>query len=164
MSNGHREHHDSISTDKSWTVPWSYTRSGQSHKNQARHDYSIYDCQTSALVSMDTSHIMSQPPPYGAFQYSAMLCPSVEPQHHSHWPSQLYAIPSCHPPVLAAVPIQTLSSTNSMSTDSNLAGLRKATTRRKLTDDERRLMCLEAENNPSMKQTQIGAKFNVERR
>ncbi|KEF50811.1 uncharacterized protein A1O9_13137, partial [Exophiala aquamarina CBS 119918] len=38
-----------------------------------------------------------------------------------------------------------------------------ATKRRKLTNDERRQMCIDAEENPTMRQTQIGAKYNVER-
>lgn len=84
------------------------------------------------------------------------------PQQHM-WPSML-ANSHYQQPILPAVSVQTPLSATSMGSDMTPTSAKTSTSRRKLTDDERRLMCLEAENNPTMKQTQIGAKFNVERR
>lgn len=106
--------------------------------------------------------------------------PLIMPQN-GLWPSMIAAgghQPSYQPPLLPAAPVTTPLSAGTGS-DLTPTSAKTTTSRRKLTDEERRQMCLEAEQNPSMKQTQIGgaylmcvtcsmltnsAKFNVERR
>lgn len=141
----------------------SYAQPGQPRANATHQDYHNYDYQTSAPMSIEPTYTMSRPPPYATQQHNQMPPPLVTPQHHV-WPSMLAGSSSFPQPILPAVPIQTPLSASSMGSDLTPTSAKTTTSRRKLTDDERRLMCLEAENNPTMKQTQIGAKFNVERR
>lgn len=163
MPPGHRESHGSTYSSDSWMGLGNYAQTGQTHGNQAHNDYQSYDYQTSAPMSMEPSYTMTRPPPYATPQHNQMPPPLVMPQHNV-WPSMLAASTPYQQPILPAVPIQTPLSASSVGSDLTPTSAKTTTSRRKLTDDERRLMCLEAENNPTMKQTQIGAKFNVERR
>lgn len=169
MSPGHRESHGSTYNSDSWMPLGAYSQSAQTHANQAHNDYPTYDYQTSGSVSMESSYPMNRPPPYATPQHSQMPPPLAVP-HQNIWPSQLLVATSTayqqptQQHILPAGPLQTPLSASSMGSDLTPTSAKTTTSRRKLTDDERRLMCLEAENNPTMKQTQIGAKFNVERR
>ncbi len=58
-------------------------------------------------------------------------------------------------PMIPAAPIPTPLSAGSIS-DMTPTSAGTNTSRRKLTDEERRQMCIEAEQNPTMKQCQIG--------
>lgn len=164
MSPGHRESHGSTYSSDSWMALGGYPQPGQPHANQAHNDYPSYDYQTSTPVSMEPSFTMTRPPPYATPQHSQMPPPLVVPLQQHIWPSQIAASTAYQPHILPAAPMQTPLSASSMGSDLTPTSAKTTTSRRKLTDDERRLMCLEAENNPTMKQTQIGAKFNVERR
>lgn len=62
-------------------------------------------------------------------------------------------------PILPAGPMQTPLSASTTS-DMTPTSAKTTTSRRKLTDDERRQMCIEAEQNPTMKQTQIGGMYD----
>lgn len=170
MSPGHRESHGSTYNSDSWMGLGNYAQTGQSHGAQTHNDYQSYDYQSSASMSMEPTYIMTRPPPYATPQHNQMPPPLVMPQHQHVWPSQLatstpYTQHTQHNQhILPAVSVQTPLSATSIGSDLTPTSAKTTTSRRKLTDDERRLMCLEAENNPTMKQTQIGAKFNVERR
>jgi hypothetical protein len=166
MSPGHRESHASTYNSDPWMALTGYPQSipAQSHASQPHNDYPAYDYQTSGQVSMEPGYTMARPPPYATPQHSQMPPPLVVPQHHNIWPSMIATSTSYQQHILPAGPTQTPLSASSMGSDLTPTSAKTTTSRRKLTDDERRLMCLEAENNPTMKQTQIGAKFNVERR
>lgn len=162
MSPGHRE--SQTYNSDSWMGLGTYNQPPQPRGNQPQqHEYHNYDFQTSAPLSMETTYPMSRPPPYAPPSHTQMPPPLVMPQH-GIWPSMLAGSSNYPQPILPAVPIQTPLSASSIGSDLTPTSAKTTTSRRKLTDDERRLMCLEAENNPTMKQTQIGAKFNVERR
>ncbi|KAK5072127.1 hypothetical protein LTS08_000777 [Lithohypha guttulata] len=144
MSPSHHESHTPSYGNDSWAGLGTYTQSGQQHGNGGQNAYHGYDYTTSTPMPLEPSYPMSRPPPYATPQHSQMPPPLIMPH--------------------AAVSTQTPVSATSMSSDITPTSAKASSSRRKLTDDERRLMCLEAENNPTMKQTQIGAKFNVERR
>ena len=82
---------------------------------------------------------------------------------HPTWPSMLTnpngyntSPPVAIPP--ASAPIQ------SLKTSRSVAPPMASQPRKTLTDDDRRRMCQYHIDNPSMKQTEIGALFGVERR
>lgn len=161
MSPGHHEPYGSSYNTDSWIGSGGYTQQGQ-HGSQGQNEYTGYEYVSTNPVPMEPNYTMSRPPPYAAPQHSQMPPPLVMPQQHM-WPSML-ANSNYQQPILPAVSVQTPLSAISTGSDMTPTSAKTSTSRRKLTDDERRLMCLEAENNPTMKQTQIGAKFNVERR
>ncbi|KIW21828.1 uncharacterized protein PV07_12748 [Cladophialophora immunda] len=79
------------------------------------------------------------------------------------WPSMLAGQPQDpYTPILPAPPGSTPVFAGSKS-DMIPTSAGTNTSRRKLTDEERRQMCIEAEQHPEKKQSEIGAKFNVER-
>ena len=141
-------------------------------------DYSQFDFQTTLPTpgSMQPAYRMARPPPYAIGQ----MPPPIITSQNVLWPSMIASgvHPGYQQPVLAAAPVTTPLSAGT-SSDLTPTSAKTNNSRRKLTDEERRQMCLEAEQNPNMKQTQIGgrfsccatelkltiiAKFNVERR
>lgn len=142
----------------------------QRYNESAAHAYRISEPQC-----REPDNAMIPPPPYGAlWQRQMSLCwtESYPRAHLYSWPSQLLTSPfnadrrSSQQPdqqyILPTAPTQDLLSTKNTGFDLTPTIPRTIRSRRKLTDDERRLMCLEAKNNPNKKQVQIGAMFNVE--
>lgn len=119
------------------------------------HEYSQFDFgPTQAPMPVEPAHRMALPPPYAGVLPS-MPPPLIMPQS-GLWPSMIASSghqPSYQTPILAAAPVSTPLSAG---TNSDITPTSAKAPRRKLTDDDRRQMCLEAEQNPSMKQTQIG--------
>ncbi|KIW96432.1 uncharacterized protein Z519_03501 [Cladophialophora bantiana CBS 173.52] len=113
-------------------------------------------------IPLEPAYPIQRPSPF-ASSHAPMPPPLVVP-NNILWPSMLASQPqaSYPPPILPAGPLQTPLSAGTGS-DATPTSAKTNSSRRKLTDEERRQMCIEAEQNPSMKQTQIGAKFNVER-
>ena len=160
-----------------------YSQAGPSPNMSPMPEYHGFDFNHhQAPMPIEPSYSMPRPPPYAA-GVPQMPPPLIMP-HNGVWPSMLASQSqqgSYQPPaLLPAVPVQTPVSASTGS-DVTPTSAKTTTSRRKLTDDERRQMCLEAEQNPTMKQTQIGgrcqsrttqsrvlisatAKFNVERR
>ncbi|KAH0830892.1 hypothetical protein FOPE_02000 [Fonsecaea pedrosoi] len=118
--------------------------------------------QHNTPMPMEPAYPIQRPSPF-ASSHAPMPPPLVMP-NNVLWPSMLASQPqgSYQPSILPAAPMQTPLSAGSTS-DMTPTSAKTNTSRRKLTDEERRQMCIEAEQNPTMKQTQIGAKFNVER-
>lgn len=132
---------------------------GTSSQHQSPlHEYSNYGYHVSpTIVPMEPSYSMSIPPPYTAHQ---QLQPLIMPQ----WPSMLTTQSSYSAPPPAAQTVAPISTV----TPITCAPLSKAqaapavhtpTARRTLTDDDRRRMCQYHEDNPTVKQTEIGGKF-----
>lgn len=159
MPSSQHEHHGSGYDNDSWIGLGGYAQSTVHHGQQGN-DYH-YDYASSAPMPIEPSYSINRPPTYAPPAH-AMPPPLVMPAH-GIWPSML-AGSSYQQSILPAGNVQTPISATSINSDMTPTSARTSTSRRKLTDEERRLMCLEAENNPTMKQTQIGAKFNVERR
>lgn len=155
MSPGPHDSHDSGFHGTHWMGLGDYAP----HEQQQSHGHSgfpSYGYQAPPLP-MEPSYTMSRPPPYASASQSHMPPPLIMPQHHNIWPSMLANSNGTYQtPILPAVTIPTPISATSIGSDLTPLSAKSSTSRRKLTDDERRLMCLEAENNPTMKQTQIG--------
>ena len=123
-----------------------------------------YDYAPPAMP-MEPSYNMPRPPPHFSGSHPLPPPPLITP-HQALWPSMFTGNQSSFPPpLLPAGPVQTPLSagTNPTPTDVTPTSAKSSTSRRKLTDEERRQMCLEAEQNPGMKQTQIGGKCTVNR-
>ncbi|KAK3375160.1 hypothetical protein B0H63DRAFT_269116 [Podospora didyma] len=103
------------------------------------------------------------PPPQPQPQASHTQLPMLMmPQTHATWPSMLtnpnnyspHSTPPIAIPPIINVPLKT----------SRLPAIQTtAQPRKTLTDDDRRAMCQYAEDHPNAKQTDIGARFGVER-
>ena len=139
--------------------PPALARSAPPPTTSPMHEYQGFESHQ-APTPTEPSYSMPRPPPYAA-GVPPMPPPLIMPQN-GIWPSMIAAQnhqqPNYQPPILPAAPIQT---PLSASTGSDVAptSAKTTTSRRKLTDDERRQMCLEAEQNPTMKQTQIGGEL-----
>ncbi|KIX02005.1 uncharacterized protein Z518_07944 [Rhinocladiella mackenziei CBS 650.93] len=146
----------------SWmNVPNGYSSSPQTTMSPM-HEFPPFEYQPTTPMPMEPAYPMPRPSPF-AVSHAQMPPPLIMP-HSGLWPSMIASQPqpSYQTPILPAGPLQTPLSASTAS-DITPTSAKTTTSRRKLTDDERRQMCIEAEQNPTMKQTQIGAKFNVER-
>jgi hypothetical protein len=137
---------------------------GPSTTMSPMHEYSQFDFGTTAPAPMpiEPSYRIARPPPYAA-GVSQMPPPLIMPQN-GIWPSMIASgghHGSFQPPLLPAASITTPLSAGA-SSDVTPTSAKTTTSRRKLTDEERRQMCLEAEQNPNMKQTQIGGESTVD--
>ena len=98
-------------------------------------------------------HSLATEPPLHHMNPPTQSMQALRPLVVPPWPSTLTSQSSFTPPVLPAVPITTpISAASSHSTHST------SSPRRTLTDDDRRRMCLYHEENPTVKQTEIGGK------
>lgn len=101
---------------------------------------------------------MPQPPPPPHTTHQQLL-PLIMPSHPT-WPSML-TNPASYPAPPVAIPA-TAAPLLKM-TGTKLPAIHNASPRKTLTDSDRRRMCQYHEENPSVKQTEIGAMFGVER-
>ncbi|KAF3491649.1 uncharacterized protein GIQ15_01166 [Arthroderma uncinatum] len=117
-------------------------------------DFTGFQYGSSPIMPIEPSYSMSMPQPYTA-QHLIPLTMS------SQWPSMLSTQPGFAPMPVAPMPMTPIApplqhvQTPQISTP--------PTPRRTLTDAERRRMCLYHQENPHVKQTEIGAMFGVER-
>jgi hypothetical protein len=164
MPPDHPESHGSGYGPNSWINMGGYSQAGPppSSISPPMHDYQGFDYH-SAPIPVEPSYSMPRPPPYAA-GVPQMPPPLIMPSQNGIWPSMIasgaHQQHSYQPPILPAVPIQTPISAGTGS-DVTPTSAKTSTSRRKLTDEERRQMCLEAEQNPTMKQTQIGGMLTV---
>lgn len=82
---------------------------------------------------------------------------------HATWPSML-TNPNNYGPPHSAPPVAIPPMTTPLKTSKLPAIQTTSQPRKTLTDDDRRAMCQYAEDHPTAKQTDIGARFGVERR
>ncbi|KAF2651988.1 CenpB-DNA-bind-domain-containing protein [Lophiostoma macrostomum CBS 122681] len=89
--------------------------------------------------------------------------PQLQPLIMPQWPSMLTSQSTYVPPIFpsAPVPITPASATPVSATSTH--SRTSSTPRKTLTDQDRRRMCLYHEEHPTVKQTEIGAMFGVER-
>ncbi|KAK2811273.1 hypothetical protein FQN49_008474 [Arthroderma sp. PD_2] len=117
-------------------------------------DFTGFQYGSSPIMPIEPAYSMSMPQPYTT-QHLIPLTMS------SQWPSMLSTQPGFAPIPVAPMPMTPVApplqhvQTPQLSTP--------PTPRRTLTDAERRRMCLYHQENPHVKQTEIGAMFGVER-
>ncbi|KAH8595813.1 hypothetical protein B0O99DRAFT_144067 [Bisporella sp. PMI_857] len=105
-------------------------------------------------------HFNSQrmPQPLPAHTTHQQLLPLIMPSHPT-WPSML-----TNPASYSTAPVAIPASAPPLVKGSSKAHGVTPSPRKTLTDNDRRRMCQYHEDNPSVKQTEIGALFGVERR
>jgi len=110
-----------------------------------------------SLSRMPPPPAPAQPPPTTHAQLPMLMMP------HATWPSMLTNPNSYGGPHSA--PAMTIPSVTLPLKPSKLPAIQTTSQPRKtLTDEDRRAMCQYAEDHPGVKQTDIGARFGVERR
>lgn len=156
MASGHHESHGSPYAQDSWMgLGHHYSQSTPQHTVSPMHEYQGFD-YSQAPMPLEPAYTMPRPPPY-ASSHHPLPPPLVMPQSNVIWPSMLTSQSNTYQtPILPANSMHTpVSAAPSHGSDITPTSAKSAS-RRKLTDEERRQMCLEAEQNPTMKQTQIG--------
>lgn len=156
MPSSHHQSQGSGYAQDSWMNINGYSQPPPQHNISPMNEYQGFDYGHSPSLPIGSAYSMPRPPPYNAPAHHPLPPPLVMPQSNGVWPSMLTSSNQFPTPILPAGPIHTpVSAATSHGSDITPTSA-KSTSRRKLTDEERRQMCLEAENNPTMKQTQIG--------
>jgi hypothetical protein len=149
----HHEHDRNIGSD-GWVEINNYNTNSQ-HQSPILSGYDGYSYIQPISQSLPLEHTfdrMPPPPPTTTTTHSGhhQLLPLIMPSHPT-WPSMLtnpagYQAPPVAIPPPPAAPLKT----------TKLPSLHTSTPRKTLTDADRRRMCQYHEENPSIKQTEIG--------
>ncbi|KAL2271653.1 hypothetical protein VTJ83DRAFT_1024 [Remersonia thermophila] len=115
---------------------------------------------THGLPSESIGRMPPPPPPLHQAPAAHATLPMLM-MPHAPWPSML-TNPTSYGPAHSAPPVAIPSVTAPLKT-SKLPALQTSQPRKTLTDEDRRAMCKYAEEHPTAKQTDIGARFGVER-
>lgn len=155
------DQHQSPETEQGefqWMSMGGYPGNGAHTTSPVLSEYNPYNYAPSTVMPVEPApyYSIARPPPYSSHQQLQPLHPLIVPPQ---WPSMLtsqstYTSPSI-PSASTTTPVSAVSST------SQPMQIRQTTTggntpRRTLTDEDRRRMCQYAEDNPGVKQTDIG--------
>lgn len=122
---------------------------GQSQHHSPINDFNGFTYGPSPVMPVEPSYSMSIPQPYTSQQLLPLSTPS-------QWPSML-TTQSTFPPVpLPPMPMSSMPTLHPIHTAPVTSTA--PTPRRTLTDNDRRRMCMYHEENPHVKQTEIGGK------
>ncbi|KAF2199265.1 CenpB-DNA-bind-domain-containing protein [Delitschia confertaspora ATCC 74209] len=158
MEHEQQQHQESTFHDSNsgWVDNTGYHPHPQQHQSPVQE----YNGFNYAPLPMEPLYTAGMHPPRTTHQ---QLQPLIMPQ----WPSMLTSQSTYVPPIFpaapvpitpaAATPVSAVSAVSTTSTRST------STPRKTLTDADRRRMCLYHEEHPTVKQTEIGAMFGVER-
>lgn len=147
-----QEHHhgEGYGNDGGWVEINGYSSSQHQSPIQEYGGYGFIHTAPHSLPSESTFSRM--PPPQPSHTAQHQLLPLIMPSHPT-WPSMLtnpagYQVSSASLPP-PTVPLKT----------AKLPAIHAPSPRKTLTDDDRRRMCRYHEENPSIKQTEIGGKY-----
>jgi hypothetical protein len=158
MPQDHQDLPHSGYSQSGWmSVPGGYSASPQTTMSPMQ-EFPQFDYHNNTPMPMEPApYSMPRPALFGT-SHPPMPPPLIMP-HSGLWPSMLASQPqpTYSATIVPAGPIQTPISASATS-DITPTSAKTTSSRRKLTDDERRQMCIEAEQNPTMKQTQIGGR------
>ena len=163
-SDNYKSHDSSYSGHNHWSHMQGYSSGGSHHNTPSMNEYQSYDFSPPppTSMSMNMPYHMGRPSNYPP-QHQQLPPLAIQPMGQPIWPSMLTGGSAPPPaatyqtPILPAVPVQTpVSAVSTASEATPTSATKGSSSRRKLTDDERRKMCIEAATNPNMKQTQIG--------
>ncbi|KAF1971969.1 CenpB-DNA-bind-domain-containing protein [Bimuria novae-zelandiae CBS 107.79] len=155
----HEHHHQDSYEDH---TGWAHSGPYDPHHQSPVQDFNQFNYGPIPMEPIYSNAI--QPPPQHRTAYS-QLHPLIMPHvQNNPWPSQLTSQSTYVPPIVhpAPVPITPVSATP-VSATSTHSGRTSSTPRKTLTDADRRRMCQYHEDHPTVKQTEIGAMFGVER-
>ncbi|KAF2009186.1 CenpB-DNA-bind-domain-containing protein [Aaosphaeria arxii CBS 175.79] len=155
----HNHHHHSEQSYDDHNAGWHDT----SVYGHSQHQSSVQDFN--ALPYNNTSYTpLPMEPIYTTGMHPPRTThPQLQPLIMPQWPSMLTSQSTYVPPIFpsaAPVPITPASATPVSATSTRS---HSSTPRKTLTDADRRRMCLYHEEHPTVKQTEIGAMFGVER-
>ena len=151
MKNGQHHGHDEDYGGGQWVEINGYNSAHQS----PIHEYNSYGFISPTHLPLEPTYNRTIPPPYSAHQ---PLQPLVMPQ----WPSQLTNPSNSAPPAVPGppplAPLSTMTSAHPLPPPLVSSSAPTTNQRRTLTDQDRRRMCQYHEDNPTVKQTEIGGK------
>ncbi|MCJ1357270.1 MAG: hypothetical protein MMC33_007266 [Icmadophila ericetorum] len=155
------EHHEGDYGNEQWMVDDYHSQ----HTHSPNHDYAVYGYMSSSHVPLAPAYSRPMPSSYSSHQQPPPLItaqwPSMLTNPSSNTPPPLQTQTSSGPPQLA--PLAPLTTYNPPPLPPVATPMPAPNTRRTLTDQDRRRMCQYHEENPTVKQTEIGAMFGVER-
>ena len=166
----HLAHDNNVYGNDSWGVDMNSYHHHPTTMSEYGSSYAYMPPITHGLPSEALSRMGPPPHPQSLHQPQAShtQLPMLMMPHHTTttWPSQLvtngpssYSPHSAPPVPLPSAPLKTKLPALQTSHTGHTSQPRKT-----LTDEDRRKMCQYAEDNPTAKQTDIGARFGVERR
>jgi Tc5 transposase DNA-binding domain len=149
--------------DYQWMTMGAYPHNASQNTSPVMPEYNPYTYGSSAIMPVEPAPFygMARPPPYSSHQQLQPLHPLIVPPQ---WPSMITSQSSYSATSLPSASITT--PTSAVSTNSQPLQIRQTTTggntpRRTLTDEDRRRMCQYAEDNPGVKQTDIGCMSTI---
>ncbi|MCJ1256396.1 hypothetical protein MMC24_004217 [Lignoscripta atroalba] len=148
-------HHDGDYANGQWVEIHDY-HSPPHHSPM--HEYNGFGYMSSSHLPLEPAYNRSLPSSYQMHQ-------PLQPLITAQWPSMLTSPSNSAPPTLPAAPplapVSTVATAHPLPPITNPPSA--PSSRRTLTDTDRRRMCQYHEDNPTVKQTEIGAMFGVER-
>lgn len=160
MESEHHQSPESEHGDFQWMSMGSYANTGVHTTQSGMPEYNPYNYGSAGVMPIEPAPLygMARAPPYSTHQQLQPLHPLIVPQ----WPSMLTSQSSYSTPTLPSA--STATPVSAVSSGSHTLQIRQTTTggntpRRTLTDDDRRRMCQYAEENPGVKQTDIGCTY-----
>ncbi|KAI9740649.1 MAG: hypothetical protein M1818_004613 [Claussenomyces sp. TS43310] len=157
----HEQHHHDYERamgNDGWVEINDYTSSQHQSPILNAYDGFNYMHPISTSMSVEPAYTRMAPPPATAQSTHQPLLPLIMPSHPT-WPSMLTNPAGYQAPPVAILPVSaSLKTTKLPSLHTSSSSPRKT-----LTDADRRRMCQYHEDHPSVKQTEIGAMFGVER-
>lgn len=152
MKNGQHHGHDEDYGAGQWVEIHGYNSAHQS----PTHEYNSFGFISPTHLPLEPTYNRTIPPPYSAHQSLQAL---VMPQ----WPSQLTNPSNSAPPAIPGppplAPLSTMTSAHPLPPPLVSSSAPTTNQRRTLTDQDRRRMCQYHEDNPTVKQTEIGGKL-----
>ncbi|CBY00671.1 hypothetical protein LEMA_P018010.1 [Plenodomus lingam JN3] len=130
-----------------------------SKKYHGFHGYAPLPMEPIYGTSMHPPHHPSHPTPRTTHP---QLQPLIMPQM-PQWPSMLTSQSTYQPSLFPSAPVPITPASATPVSASSTHSRTSSTPRKTLTDSDRRRMCQYHEENPTVKQTEIGAMFGVER-
>ncbi|KAF2680343.1 CenpB-DNA-bind-domain-containing protein [Lentithecium fluviatile CBS 122367] len=152
----HHHHQDSFEDHSAWAQNNHYDPSQHQSPVQDYNGFNHY-----APLPMEPIFTAGMHPPH---QPQRTAHPQLQPLIMPQWPSMLTSQSTYVPPIFPSAPVPiTPASATPVSATSTHSGRTSSTPRKTLTDADRRRMCQYHEDHPTVKQTEIGAMFGVER-
>lgn len=160
----HHHHHHQQEHFDDQTSGWHENAGYNPHHQSPVQDYNGFSSY--APLPMEPLYGTAMHPPHQTHPTPRTTHPQLQPlimPQMPQWPSMLTSQSTYQPPLFpsAPVPITPASATPVSATSTH--SRTSSTPRKTLTDSDRRRMCQYHEENPTVKQTEIGAMFGVER-
>ncbi|KAI8941113.1 hypothetical protein NX059_002351 [Plenodomus lindquistii] len=156
----HEQHHQDHFDDHN--AGWHESGGYHPHHHQSSvQDYNGFNGY--APLAMEPMYGTSMHPPHPTTRTThSQLQPLIMPQM-PQWPSMLTSQSTYQPSLFPSAPVPITPASATPVSASSTHSRTSSTPRKTLTDSDRRRMCQYHEENPTVKQTEIGAMFGVER-